>query len=119
MECVAACAAGGFALADVAVVAVMVLAAALALAVLSVVLGYAWVLALAVAVAIPPALWLLARVCKYGPTLEVFRRHQRQRPVRVPQRRAVTTGQPMLEQGRIEVTPDMILGPVKEARHVP
>ena len=80
MECAVVCAGAAGALDGVAAVVLMVfgfaVAAALAVAVVSVVAGYAWVLAVAVAVANVAAVWLLVRVWKHGPTLEVFRRHR-------------------------------------------
>lgn len=107
MECVAVCAAGGFALADVAILAVAALVAVLAVAVVSVLLGYAWALALAVAVMIPPAIWLLVRVWKHGPTIEVFRRHRRP----VARQTALPAGSSLraIESKMVTVTPDMIL----------
>ena len=80
MGCAVVCAAGAGALDGVAAVVLAVfgfaVAAALAAAVVSVLAGYAWVLTVAVGMAIPPAIWLLVRVWKHGPTLEVFRHHR-------------------------------------------
>ena len=128
MGCAVVCAAGAGALDGVAAVVLMVfgfaVAAALAAAVVSVLAGYAWVLAAAVLVANVAMGWAVVRVWKYGPTLEVFRRHRA--IVKVPPRNLhnavadarrveLPAASPLaIEAGRIEVTPDMVLGKIKE-----
>ena len=121
MGCAVVCAAGAGALDGVAAVVLAALgfavAVALAAAVVSVLAGYAWVLALAVAAANVAMGWALVRVWKYGPTLEVFRRHRKARAalpagarqVAVPARAPL-----MLEAAKTVITGVVVDNTVKE-----
>ncbi len=114
MRCEVHCPDGGGALAGAVAVAALVfvfaVVASVAAAVVASVAEASAVAALAVCGVLSWPTW---RLVKYGDRREVFPRHRKVRAA-VVRRPAITTGQAMIEAGRIEVTPDMVLGKVKE-----
>ena len=122
MGCAVVCAAGAGALDGVAAVVLMALgfavAVALVAAVVSVVAGYAWVLLLAVAVANVAVGWALVRVYRYGPTVEVFRRHRKARRTAVlpaaPRQAALPARAPMMLEAPQRVIRGVVLDDVYE-----
>ena len=125
MRCEVHCPDGGGALAGAVAVAVLMAGFAVAVSVAAaVVASAAEAVALVVLAACVPALWVTWRLVRYGDRREVFRRHRV--IVKVPARNLhnavanarrveLPAGSPLaLEAGRIEVTPGMVLGKVKE-----